>query len=201
MLNKKIDIFEARRQAFHIFLGIFIVMLLKYDIIGKWSILPCIAIGLLLSYLSRETKLPVIYWLIKIFERRDYVKKFPGRGMIFYLMGSFIVVAFFPKDIAMSSIMILALGDSSAHFFGLNFGRTKHPLSKTKLLEGTVAGLIAGFLGAVFFIKWHEALFSSLAAIIAEAIEVKIGNEHVDDNLIVPFVAGSVVWIMRNVLK
>ncbi len=103
----------------------------------------------------------------------------------------------FPKDIAMASIMVLALGDSISHLYGLHYGKTKHPLSKTKFMEGTIAGTIFGFIGAFVFLPWWEAFLASFAAMIVEAIEIKIGTNQVDDNLIVPFVAGAAVWLMR----
>ena len=41
--------------------------------------------------------------------------------------------------------MVLAFDDSISHLYGLHYGKTKHPLSRTKFLEGTIAGFIAGF--------------------------------------------------------
>ena len=101
------------------------------------------------------------------------------------------------REVAMASIMILALGDSVSHLYGLHYGKINHPLSSTKFLEGTIAGFIAGFIGAFVFLPWHEAFFASLAAMIVEAVEIKIGTEQVDDNLIIPVVAGAVVWLIR----
>jgi dolichol kinase len=97
----------------------------------------------------------------------------------------------------MASIMVLALGDSVSHLFGLHFGKTKHPLSKTKFLEGTIAGFVAGFIGALVFARWLEAFLASLAAMLIEAVEIKIGTQQVDDNLIVPLIAGGVIWVVR----
>ena len=93
--------------------------------------------------------------------------------------------------------MVLAFGDSISHMYGLHYGKIKHPLSNRKFLEGTIAGFIAGFIGAWTFLPWHEAFFASLIAMIVEAIEIKIGAEQVDDNLIIPVVAGAVVWVIR----
>lgn len=103
----------------------------------------------------------------------------------------------FPKEIAMASIMILALGDSVSHLYGLHYGKIKHPLSNAKFLEGTIAGFVAGFIGALIFLPWLEAFLASLAAMIVEAIEIKIGIGQVDDNLIIPIVAGTIVWAVR----
>ena len=193
----EINNFEWNRQIFHIFLGIIIAVLLLYDFIDKKIILIAIIIGLILSYLSRKTRIPVIHSLLETFERKEELKKFPGKGIIFYFIGVFIALFLFPKDIAMASIMVLALGDSISHLFGLHFGKIRHPFSKKKFLEGTIAGFVAGFIGALVFARALEALFASLAAMIVEAIEVKIGTEQVDDNLIVPIVAGGVIWVVR----
>ena len=194
---KTIKNFEWNRQLFHIFLGISIVALLVYGFIDKKLILITTILGLVLSYLSKKTRIPVIYNLLDKFERKEDLKKFPGKGIIFYFIGVYVALLLFPKDIAMASIMVLALGDSVSHLYGLHFGKIKNPFSKTKLFEGTIAGLILGFIGAFVFLPWWEAFFASLAAMIVEAIEIKIGTQQVDDNLIVPLVAGAAVWLIR----
>ena len=194
----EINKFELNRQIFHIFLGIAIVFLLKFGLIGKGIMPALIILGLFLSYLSTKIKIPVIWLLLQKFEREEK-NKFPGKGMIFYFMGAYFALLLFSKEIAMASIMVLALGDSISHLYGLHFGRIKHPLSKTKFIEGTVAGFAAGFLGALVFLPWQEAFLASFAAMTAEAIEIKIGAKQVDDNLIMPLVAGAAVWIMRMV--
>ncbi|MBI2656714.1 hypothetical protein HYX03_03170 [Candidatus Woesearchaeota archaeon] len=193
----EINNFEWNRQIFHIFLGIGIVALLVYGFVNKEMILTAAIIGLILSYLSKKIEIPVIRNLLEIFERREDIGKFPGKGIIFYLIGVYVALLLFPKDVAMASVMVLALGDSVSHLYGLHYGKIKHPLSKTKFLEGTIAGFIFGFIGAFVFLPWWEALLASFAAMIIEAVEIKIGTQQVDDNLIMPFVAGSVVWLVR----
>lgn len=208
---EKISKLELNRQFFHILLGIAIVALLMFGLIGRdlaflnfklvnIDIFFLIVLGFILSYACNKVKIPILYQLLQKFERKGELEKFPGKGVIFYFVGVYISLLLFPKDIAMASIMVLALGDSISHLFGLHFGRIRHPLSKAKFLEGTIAGFIAGFVGALAFLPLHEAFFASLAAMIVEAIEVKIGAQQVDDNLIVPFVAGAVIWLIRYIL-
>jgi len=189
--------FEISRQMFHLALGLVIVLLLMYGFIDKNLILILIIVGLILSIISRKTKILVIYNLLEKFERKKEIETFPGKGTIFYFIGVYFSLFLFSKDIAMASIMVLAFGDSVSHVFGLHYGRTKHPLSNKKFLEGTIAGFIAGFIGAWMFLPWHEAFLASLIAMIVEAVEIKIGAEQVDDNLIIPVVAGAVVWAVR----
>lgn len=188
---------EIRRQLFHLFLGIAMVALLMYDFIDKNIVLTLAIIGLALSLISKKARIPVIYNFLEIFERKKDFEKFPGKGIIFYFTGVYISLLFFEKEIAMASIMVLAFGDSISHLYGLHYGKTKNPLSKTKFLEGTAAGFAAGFIGAFVFLPWHEAFFASLAAMAVESIEIKIGAQQVDDNLIIPFIAGAVVWLIR----
>lgn len=192
--------FELNRQLFHILLGIVIVALLLYNFIDKEIIFLIVIFGIFISYLSKKIKIPIIFELLQEFERKDDIGKFPGKGVIFYFIGVYIALLLFQKDIAMASILVLAFGDSFSHIYGLHYGKTKL-LSKTKFLEGTIAGFIAGFLGALVFARWYEALFASLAAMIVEALEIRLGTKQVDDNLIVPFVAGSVIWLTRQLLS
>ena len=188
---------EARRKIMHLFIGIFMVVLLINGIIDKNHIFFLIVIGIILSFLSKKYKIPVINWFLKNFERDRYLSKFPGKGVIFYFIGAFIVLSFFPDNIAMASILILALAEPASYVFGMNFGKIPHPLTNKKFLEGFVAGIIAGFLAANIFLPWHEALAASFFAMIAEGIEIKVGAEEVDDNIVMPLVAAVVIWAMR----
>ena len=188
---------EIKRQLFHLFFGLVIVFLLKYNILNYYILLLLIIIGLIISLISKKYKIPIIWQFLEVFERKEDLKKFPGKGVIFYLIGSFIVVLLFPKDIAMASIIILALGDSVSHIIGVKYGKLKHPLTNKKFLEGSLAGLIAAFIGAYFFVSLLEAFFASLFAMIAESIDIKIGLEKVDDNIIMPLVAALVIFLIR----
>src|SRR3989344_3320278 len=129
-MEKGVSTFELNRQLFHLFLGLAIVVLLLYGIIDRNSILSIIIIGVILSYLSSIMKVPVIYRLLLKFERKEDMDKFPGKGMVFYFIGCYLSLLLFSKDIAMASIMVLALGDSISHIFGVHYGRTKTFLSK-----------------------------------------------------------------------
>ncbi|MEK6949035.1 MAG: phosphatase PAP2 family protein [Nanoarchaeota archaeon] len=189
--------FEFRRKAFHAFLGITLVLLIKFGIIG-WMELIFLAISVIIfSMLSKKYRIPLIYQILKILEREKHLKGFVAKGLLFYLIGAFLVVFLFPKEIALASIMVLAFGDSISHLFGVKFGRINHPFNDKKFLEGMIAGTIAGFFAALFFVRWHEALIASLLAMFAEGLELKVGAEEVDDNLVIPLVAAISIWIIR----
>jgi len=188
---------EIKRQFFHLFFGIVIVILLKFGIIDKWILLYLILAGIIVSILSKRMKIPVIYWFLQNFERSHDLEKFPGKGVITYLMGAFLVSLFFPAGIAMPAILILAFGDSISHIFGIHYGKRKHLLNDKKFIEGSIAGFIAAFIGALVFIPWNEAFFAAFFAMAAEAIESKLGRAQVDDNISIPMVAAIVIKIVR----
>ncbi len=195
MLTKQ----EIGRQILHAVVGIVTVILLYFNILTPLSIFLLIIIGLLASIISKRIKLPGFHYFLTHFERDETKETFPGKGLIFFFIGVLLVIQLFPKDIAYASIMILALGDSISHLVGEKFGILKnifHWRGK-KLLEGTLAGTIAGFVGAVIFVTPFEAILASFAAMVAEVIKIDFNNSTLDDNLVVPLVAGTVIFLLR----
>ena len=188
--------FEIRRKIFHIFLGTIIVLLLMFDIFNSWSLFLIIIIGCILSLVSTQIKIPGIYWFIKKFEREDIIDRFPGKGILFFFIGCLLVLRLFDKNIALASIMILALGDSVSSLIGQNFG--KHFINSTKTIEGVIVGVIAASWMASFFVSIPQAFFGSLVAMAVEAVELKIGESNVDDNIIIPIVAGTVMFLITK---
>tara|TARA_Y100000294_G_scaffold134783_1_gene127448 strand:- start:285 stop:884 length:600 start_codon:yes stop_codon:yes gene_type:complete len=188
---------EIKRQAFHLFLGFFIVLLLYFDLINYIFLLILFIVGLALSLSSKKFNIPVIYKFLKTFDREKDLEELPGKGAIFYILGAFLVVLIFPKDIALASIMILALGDSVSRLVG-PYGYLKHPFHNTKFFEGVIAGTIAGFLGALFFVSWPLALIASSASMLIEGFDLKIKNFKIDDNLLIPLVAGVVMQSIQS---
>jgi len=193
----EINRFEVRRQAFHICLGLAIIILLINNILNSLILFIILIAGILISILSRKFKIPVIYSFLKLFERKDILKTFPGKGTIYFLMGCLLVLQLFEKNIALASIIILTFGDSVSHLFGWHFGRKKHPLNCLKSIEGNIAGAITGFLGAMLFVSPLTALLASFGAMTAEAVELRMNNKIIDDNIIVPLIAGTIIHLMR----
>ncbi len=189
---------EMRRQAFHLALGLSIAYLAYRGIVTAPVLAVVLAAGLLLSQAASQVRIPLVSRILEVFERPRDIAVFPGRGAFFLVLGCMLSLVLFPRDVALASVMILSLGDSFSHLVGRFFGRTPQPFS-VKLVEGTVAGMAAGFLGALLFVGVWEALFAAFFAMLAEAVELGFHRSFLNDNLVVPMVAGISVLVFRVV--
>lgn len=193
---------ELKRQLMHLGVGGVTVLLLYYNILSSLSIFLLIILGLLLSFLCKRIHLPVISTFLDHVEREEQRRHFPGKGPIFFFTGVLLVLKLFERDIALASIMVLTLGDSLSHMVGARFGRTKNIFNgrSRKLFEGTIFGALAGSLGALLFVPFPEALLGSFGAMIAEVIKIDFNDRTLDDNLVVPLVAGTIIFLLRSYL-
>ena len=187
---------EIKRQPFHILLGLLLIVLIYNDLLEPLVLLTITIIAIIASFITKKVKPKTIYKLLKFIEREDDLEQLPGKGLIAYLIGALIVILLFEKDIALASIMILALGDSFSRLIG-PFGKIKHPFNDTKFLEGVIAGVIAASLGAMLFIKPSEAIVASAIAMLLEGIDLKLFKFKIDDNITIPLIAGAVIWLIR----
>lgn len=197
-----LDKLEVKRQLFHLVLGLSIVTLYYFDLLDALMVFVIVVLGGFLCFLCRKIDIPVIGFFLKNFERKAQKDIFPGRGPLFFFIGVLLVMKLFEKDIALAAIMVLTLGDSLSHLIGAGFGRIKNIFNgdKRKLLEGTIFGTLAGFLGALIFVSPLPAFLGSLGAMVAEALEFEMNRKSVDDNLIVPLVAGTVIYLVMTYL-
>ncbi len=190
---------EIKRQVFHLGFGLVIAVLFYYEILSPLALFLGIICGVILSFLSKRVRVPLISSFLDQMEREEARKTFPGKGVIFYCVGVLLAMQLFEKDIALASIMILAFGDSISHLYGEKFGRIRNAISGDpgKLLEGTFAGAVAGALAAAMFVPFPEAFLGSLAAMLLEVVKIDFNDLTLDDNLIVPLVAGTVMVLIR----
>jgi len=184
---------ELRRQAFHIVLGLISVFLIATELVDwKFFFLVMIA-GFFIAIFSVKKNLFLISWFLEHFERKD--ARIPGQGALYLVAGILFAVLLFEKDIALAAIMILIFGDSISHVFGKLFGKIRHPLNRYKCIEGSLVGFAAAVIGAAFFVVWTQALVAAAVAMVVESFELKL--RRVDDNLLIPLVAGLVISVMR----
>lgn len=72
-------------------------------------------------------------------------------GVIFYLLGAWIVLYFFPKDVGMMGILLLSWCDTAASTFGRLYGRYTPQLRSGKSLAGSLAAFVVGVATAGWF--------------------------------------------------
>ncbi len=193
---------ELHRKLFHLIMGIVTVALIYYDILSSFTLFLIIIVGILLSFLTKRVRLPIISLFVDHFERDNQKSSFPGRGAIFFFVGTLLALKLFDKNIALASIMVLTLGDSISHMVGAQYGQLKNIFNwnSNKLLEGTLAGTIMGFLGALIFVPLPEAFLGSLCAMIAEVMKIDFNEKTIDDNMIIPLVAGTVMMMVGKLV-
>lgn len=75
-------------------------------------------------------------------------------GVIWYLLGAWIVLSFFPKDVAVMGVLLLSWCDTAASTFGRAYGRYTPRIRRGKSLAGSLGAFVVGIITAVFFWGW-----------------------------------------------
>ncbi len=104
---------------------------------------------------------------------------------VYFALGIIITLLLFPAPANYAAIAVFALGDSSASIVGGAFSKTSLPFNKDKSVEGSAAGLLFAFLGALIFVSPLVALFGALVAMIVECLPLPV-----NDNLVIPLFTG-----------
>jgi dolichol kinase len=149
-----------------LFLGFLIVDLLRHYYSGMTSLFQRYFLGTVLRERERNTLM----------------------GSTYFLFSSILVILFFPKSIAMVSVLFLILSDTAAAIVGKGMGRVR---IFGKTLEGSLAFLVSSLL-IVWVYPDLNRLWGSLAALGSTLIELL--PIRVDDNLTIPLVAGAIMF-------
>jgi dolichol kinase len=183
---------ELRRKILHVLTGLIIIFLAVYLPSAKWILFFAVVIGLVLSIASLYIKIPLIEYMLKHFERPYYKKRFPGKGMLFLVAGSLLVLKLFPIQMALAAIAIATFSDP---FFSFDERKIKG-MFKVKNLRSLFLGLIAGTIAASFFVPIPSAFAASIFSGFIESIAIFLGTDPVDDNIIIPISAGTILYLM-----
>jgi dolichol kinase len=112
-------------------------------------------------------------------------------GTTFFLAGILLAVLLLPRTEAMLGALFLILGDLAAGIVGRRWGRTR-PWSGGKSLEGSAACFLVSLAVALPFVGPGAAAGAALAAALIEFMELPL-----DDNLLIPPIAGAVLLWLR----
>ncbi|MBI5411912.1 hypothetical protein HZA43_01910 [Candidatus Peregrinibacteria bacterium] len=180
---------EFRRQILHTIYGFVLVILHFYGFLPLPLLFLIILGGALTSWLVLKKKASFVERLLRIFEREHHLLNFPGRGMLFFTIGSFLVLWIFEKtpETAYAGILILSVGDSLTNVVGRQWGRIKTRLNPHKYLEGTLVGIL-GCLPIAYYFSHNifAALATACVAMFLEIPNIRIFGFEIDDNLIIP---------------
>ena len=110
---------------------------------------------------------------------------------IYFAAASFIVIYFFPMNIAVGAITVATVGDALAAIIGKSLGR--HRFSNGKSLEGSLAYLLSAILILVPLVGLQGALIGAVAGTIAEFY-----NLPPDDNFSNQLAVGTVLFLVLS---
>ena len=99
--------------------------------------------------------------------------------------------------ISMAAITISVIGDAFASLFGRKFHKHTISIHPAKSYEGTLGGMLCGFISGVIILIFSINIFSTLAlALIGTLIfgVIDIVDIKVSDNLLNPIVVGLCMY-------
>ncbi|TXT03893.1 hypothetical protein VHUM_04316 [Vanrija humicola] len=217
--TKAVD-WEIPRKTFHSSIG-FVTLYLKY--LDPPTLGPLIKVlSGMLAFISANDALRLnipafaeaweatVGFLMRESER-DKVN-----GTVWYLVGVIFVLALYPRDVAVVSILTLSWSDTTASTIGRLWGKYTPPLpphfpgvkwlpfAPRKSLAGFLAAAVTGFGIGVFY-HWAPGTWAiidgGVLGLIATGVVVGVGGAVVealdlgfDDNLTLPILSGAVIW-------
>lgn len=149
--------YEVPRKALHVSIGFFVVWL--YTTGTQTSSVPPYLMTALLPIASidwlRHRYASINRLYVRLLGALMRESEYDGwNGVIFYLLGAWIVLYFFPKDVAVVSVLLLSWCDTAASTFGRLWGRYTPRIRRGKSLAGSLAAMLAGVATSVFFYAW-----------------------------------------------
>ena len=181
------------REAIHMgsFLLSFVCMYLLGNVIVA-SLILLITVLYTLSEVARVrgVNIPILSPITWNAANKTELYEFAA-APIHFALGIAISLLIFPAPIRYVAITTLTLGDGCAHLFGMKFGRTPLPFNKGKNLEGTIAGFLFAFLGAMIFVDPTRALVAAAVGMLVEALPLPL-----NDNLTIPLASGLTLLLI-----
>ena len=180
------------RRLFHAAVGITVVLVLRFLVPSNTVALIAMGSALLMVLLFEWVRLTkpqlnllffrVLSPLVSAGEERKVVSS------VWYLLGVFTVVGLFPREIALPSVLVMALADPAASYVGRRWGNT--PLG-TGTVTGSVTFVVTGTLVLLPYVEIAPALATAVVTAAVEALPWRL-----NDNLTIPVSAGLTLWIM-----
>jgi len=115
-------------------------------------------------------------------------------GATFTCLSFLVVVFFFSREVAVTAMLFLTLGDTAAEIAGKNWGGRKY---HGRSLEGMAGFFIISFpLAWIVIQDWRVALTAAVMGALVEFFSIGI-----DDNLTVPVGSAISLWLISSFLQ
>ncbi|CAE6424674.1 unnamed protein product [Rhizoctonia solani] len=229
----KID-WEIPRKALHSSIG-FLVLPLYFSRPEIAPIISVLTYGLVFVTAADVLRLNIppfarLYeQLLGAFMRES--EKNQINGVIWYLVGVIFVLNFYPRDVAVVSILVLSWCDTAASTVGRAWGRYTPklprrllflPIAPRKSLAGMLGATLTGSLIASSFWgwavtpefipnespawQWSQGGWLGLGALsvcsgLAAGITEALDIGGLDDNLTLPIISGGLIWGVSRLLS
>lgn len=178
---------EIRRQILHILFGFALLFLHYKGILDNRLLLGMIIGGAAASLMIKKKKLSPVRKFLSWFERDHHLEKFPGRGVLFFAIGSYLTLMLFEQNVAYAGIAILSVGDAISNIVGRYMGKIKTKLNPNKFIEGNIAGIIFSIPFAYYFFPHlYAVIAASSVGMFLEIPYIRIFGFEIDDNLLIP---------------
>ncbi len=184
---------ELVRKAIHLSSGTIPLMYwYMFDRSLMLKIVIFMASGFLLAeYLRFQT--PIGNKLFtKIFgsalRQHEYVKL---TGATYVFTGAVLAIFLFPREIAVPALLILSFSDTFAALIGIPFGKHRF---LAKSVEGSTAFFVVTLLILWLFYPENYLLNIPIAGLLTVA---EAYPSHIDDNFLIPMVAGILLTSVR----
>lgn len=207
--------FELRRKVLHVMVAVFAVPALL--LLPFWLVFWFAVAGIVVTTLvwavdrnlvkpdARFHRLHAPFQTILRATRRPG-EDFPWSPVLYttalILIGLAHLVLGLSWALGFAAFAILGLGDAASALVGVAYGRTKLPWNRRKSLEGTLAGVVAGFFAGAMMASIPYT-FSGLAippllpvVVLAGAIAGSLAETlpRVEDNFVVPLAAAATMF-------
>ncbi|KAL2024082.1 hypothetical protein VTK56DRAFT_9862 [Thermocarpiscus australiensis] len=148
---------EVPRKALHVSIGFFVIWLYLSGtqtaavcpyLMG--ALIPIAAVDVLRHHYAPFNRL-----YVRVLGALMRESEFAGyNGVIFYLLGAWAVLYFFPKDVGVMGTLLLSWCDTAASTFGRLYGRYTPRIRRGKSLAGSLAAFVVGVGTSAYFWGW-----------------------------------------------
>lgn len=156
---------EVPRKALHVSIGFFVIWLYLSGTQTRTvcpylmsALIPIAAVDV-----ARHNYEPFNRFYVRVLGAMMRESEYAGyNGVIFYLLGAWIVLYSFPKDVGVMGTLLLSWCDTAASTFGRAYGRYTPRLRRGKSLAGSAAACVVGIATSYMFWGWLAPTFGPM---------------------------------------